>query len=221
MEGRIRQQVFEFSPFAENTYLLYDDDGQAVVIDPGCYDSREREAIRGLIQDQHLQLIALLNTHAHLDHIFGNAWIRRTFQVPVYGHVLDEPVLEAAERTAAAYGVNIEPPGKPDFMVHSGQVLTFGRMNFQVLHVPGHCPGHVAYYHAESGQIWSGDVLFRQSIGRYDFPLSNYNDLMNSITNVLGSLAPDTVVWPGHGSRTTIGYEMKHNPFILEYAAGK
>lgn len=218
MDTLIRQQIFTFSPFEENTYILYDTGNNAVVIDPGCYDHRERQEFSQFVTENNLQICALLNTHAHLDHVFGNAWVRRTYHTSVFGHVMDHPILQAAERSAAAYGVNLQPPGMPDHLVEHGQLLTLGRMNFQVMHIPGHCPGHVAYYHAESGQIWSGDVLFRNSIGRFDFPLSNYQDLMHSILEVLGKLPPDTRVWPGHGPGTTIGYELAHNPFIKEYA---
>ncbi|HEX8531612.1 MAG TPA: MBL fold metallo-hydrolase [Cytophagales bacterium] len=208
-------KIFTFNAFSENTYVLYDDTRQGVIIDPGCYDRSERDALAAFIAGEKLEIKHLLNTHGHVDHVLGNAWVKRTYGVKLLVHPLDEQTLRAVQVYAAPmYGMVAYEPSEPDGYLEEGDQVTFGNTTLDVLFVPGHAPGHIAFFHPGQRFCIGGDVLFQGSIGRYDLPGGNQQTLIGSITEKLLPLGDDVTVYPGHGPQTTIGRERKYNPFL-------
>jgi glyoxylase-like metal-dependent hydrolase (beta-lactamase superfamily II) len=206
-------QSFTFNPLQENTYVLFDESKECVIIDPGCYERFENDTLAQFIQEQGLTVKLLLNTHCHVDHVLGNAFVKEKFDVKLYIHAKDEVVLTAVKAYAPAYGIFNYHEATPDFYMEEGDVIKFGLQTMKVLFVPGHSPGHVAFYSKENKIIIAGDVLFRSSIGRTDLPGGNFDTLISSIHQKLFTLPDDVVVYPGHGPETTIGFEKKNNPF--------
>jgi hydroxyacylglutathione hydrolase len=206
-------QQFEFNPLQENTYVLYDDTRECVIIDPGCYDAVEQEELAAFIRDNKLEVKALWNTHCHIDHVLGNAFVKRTYNVKLWIHPADEPVLKAVSSYSSNYGFHRYEETTPDEYFQEGQTVSFGSQNLKVLFLPGHAPGHVGFYHEAGKVIIAGDVLFYNSIGRTDLPGGNFNTLIQSIQQKLFRLPDDVTVRPGHGPETTIGYEKRTNPF--------
>lgn len=211
----LRIKFFVFSPFSENTYLLINDQKECAIVDPGCYEQSEKEQLKNYIEKNELEVKMLLNTHSHLDHIFGNAFVSRTWNVSPQVHPLDEPVYSRFERTCVTYGIpGAETPSDPEYSLEEGKSVWLGDEEFEVMFLPGHCPGHVAFIHHKTKTIISGDVLFERSIGRTDLPGGDHETLIRSIKEKLILLPEDYVVHSGHGRPTTIGAEIKHNPFL-------
>ena len=205
---------FTFNPFSENTYVLHDQTGECVIIDPGCYEKQEQDMLRSFLAEQKLKVVLLLNTHCHIDHVFGNKFITDTYQVPFLIHRQEVATLQAVPVYAPAYGFPHYQPATPTGFLTPGENITFGQTELQVLFTPGHAPGHVVFYHQESGVCLGGDVLFQRSIGRTDLPGGDFDTLIRSIRTQLFTL-PDAVrVYPGHGPSTTIGEEKQANPFL-------
>jgi hydroxyacylglutathione hydrolase len=199
-------------PFEENCHLVMDGDSRrAVLVDPGDEGAR----IVQLVKDAGAELQAIWLTHAHLDHIGGIAAVLREWNVPVFLHPLDRPLYDRGAQQAAAYGVPFESPPAPDHELAEGDELQLGSLRFDVMHLPGHAPGHVAFH--GHGMLFSGDVLFAGSIGRTDLPLSNPAHLERSLER-LATLPPETQVYSGHGPETTIGEELRSNPFLTGVA---
>jgi hydroxyacylglutathione hydrolase len=209
----IQIHSFVFGPFMENTFVLFDHTQSCVVIDPGCYETVEKQEIKDFIDSHGLKVEKLLNTHCHIDHVLGNAFIKNSYGVELYLHPHDEATLRAVETYAPVYGFPAYAPTLPDHFLEHGDVVTFGNSRLEVLFVPGHAPGHIAFYCPTQGFCIGGDVLFRNSIGRTDLPGGDYNTLIESIHREFFSLPDDTVVYCGHGPETTIGYEKRTNPF--------
>ena len=203
---------FVFSPFQENTYVLTDPSGETIVVDPGCYTQAEKEQLKDFLKPFNVK--AILLTHAHLDHIFGVANLKRHYDVPVYMHKLDLPILADFEMRCKMWGI----PGAESFeaekFLEEGDVFTFGQTQLEVLHVPGHAPGHIVFVSHENEMIIGGDCLFRRSIGRTDLPGGDYEELMESLLEKILKLGEDYTVYPGHGPATTIGHEIATNPFL-------
>lgn len=208
----IHIQSFTFNPFQENTYIVYTDSGECMIIDPGCYDKVEEDKLSDFISKKKLKPVLLVNTHCHIDHVFGNKYVSEKYGLTPIIHPIEEPMLEAVGRVAEMYGLEYTPSPEPTILVD--KEIKLGNETFKVLFVPGHSPGHIALYHSESGSLIVGDVLFRQSIGRSDLPGGDMDTLLNSIRTQLFVLPDNTVVYPGHMDQTTIGYEKKHNPFL-------
>lgn len=206
-------QSFVFNPFQENTFVLYDETNECIIVDPGCSDDSERKELRSFIDQQQLKVKLLLNTHCHIDHVLGNNFVKETYKVNLLIHLADKPVLKAVEVYAASYGFPQYHDVPPDGFVKEGDQIIFGNQSLVVLFVPGHSPGHVAFYDAASGILLGGDVLFHNSIGRTDMPGGNYDLLIESIHSKFFTLPDQVKVFPGHGSETTIGFEKKTNPF--------
>jgi len=204
---------FEFNALQENTYVLYDETTECVIIDPGCYDIHEQKELAAFIEENHLHVKALLNTHGHIDHVLGNDYVKDKFKTKLYIHSIDDPVLKAVKVYAGNYGFPQYREAAVDIHLSEDDVVTFGNQQLKVLFVPGHSPGHVAFYSEENKVVIGGDVLFRNSIGRTDLPGGDYNTLINSIHQKLFSLPDDVVVYPGHGPETSIGFERKTNPY--------
>jgi len=205
---------FTFNAFSENTYLLHDDTGQCVVVDPGCYSRQEQAALQEFICTQGLQVVLLLNTHCHIDHVLGNQFIVDTYQVPFLIHEADLGTLRAVPAYAAPYGFPQYQPAEPTGFLTPEEPVRFGNTELEVRFAPGHAPGHVIFYHAPSQVVIGGDVLFRQSIGRTDLPGGDYDTLISSIRTQLLTLSDEVTVYPGHGPATTIGAERISNPFL-------
>ena len=195
-------------PFQENTYLLVDEPSkQCVLIDPGDEGSRIVKAVKA----SGAQLQAIWLTHAHLDHVGAIAAVKREFDVPIYLHPLDRPLYDRADRQAAMYGLPFEQPPAPDRDIAEGDRMTIGELSFEVMHVPGHAPGHVIFYNDEIALV--GDLVFAGSIGRTDLPGSNPRDMSDSLERI-SALSPDLALYPGHGPATTMARELESNPFL-------
>ena len=216
----VRIQSFTFGDFQENTYVLYDETGECVVIDPGCYERQEQEELSAFIRDNQLTAVQLLNTHCHIDHVLGNAYVRRKYGVKLAIHPLDAPVLKAVATYASLYGYPQYEATEPDAFIDEGDLVRFGTSTLEILFVPGHAPGHVAFYHPQQRFCIGGDVLFERSVGRTDLPGGDHATLIHSIHTKLFSLGDDVTVYPGHGPTTTIGEEKRDNPFCALERAG-
>lgn len=203
---------FTFNPFQENTYLISTESGKCAIIDPGCYTREEEEALKGKITELKLEPILLLNTHCHIDHVFGNEFIHREYGLRPHIHPDEKAVLQSVPHVAKMYGLNYAE--SPDPIYFEGDQIKLDNELLKILFVPGHAPGHVAFYHEGDGKLLAGDVLFKQSIGRTDLPGGDMNTLLKSIKNELFVLPDETVVYPGHMENTTIGEERRYNPFL-------
>lgn len=197
---------------ATNCYLVADEASKdAVVIDPG----DEAGKILSAIQKNALNVKAVLLTHTHFDHIGAVGEVVAATRAPLAVHPQELPLYRAGGG-AALFGLPMRRYPEPDVLIEPGQPLSYGALTFDVLFVPGHTPGHVAFYNAPSRAVFSGDVLFQDGIGRTDFPGSSYDVLMHSIKRVLFALPDETTVYSGHGPATTIGAEKRNNPFLAE-----
>jgi glyoxylase-like metal-dependent hydrolase (beta-lactamase superfamily II) len=206
--GAPRVSVRVVGAFQENCYLVVDPDtGAAALVDPGA----EGDRIVAMVRESGARLEAVWLTHAHLDHIGAIADVTRVWDVPVHLHPLDIPVFDFAPRAALMYGLSLEPQPRPRHEFAEAQVLTLGALRFTVMHAPGHAPGHVVIH--GHGVAFAGDCLFAGSIGRTDLPFSNPADLEASLERI-AALPPETVVYPGHGTATTIARELRSNPFL-------
>lgn len=209
----IQVKSFVFNPFLENTSILYDDTKEAIIIDPGCYEKFEKQQLTEFIKDNNLKVVKLINTHCHIDHVFGNQFVKTTYNVKLEAHKLDEPTLAAVKVYAPNYGFQHFEESQIDSNLDEGDIIEFGKSKLQVFFVPGHAPGHIALYNIEEKICIGGDVLFKESIGRTDLPGGDFDTLIKSIQNKMFTLPDDTVIYPGHGETTTIGHEKNHNPF--------
>lgn len=209
-------KTIECNPLQENTYILHDETADAVVIDCGAMYDDERAAIVSYLRDNNLTLRHVLCTHGHLDHCFGNDTLHSEFGVLPEVHADDEYLASnLAQQALDFFGIAYDHPTPPiGRLLANGDSITFGSHTLQVLHTPGHTPGGVVFYCKEEGVVFSGDTLFRMSVGRTDFPRGSWADLMKSLTQVLAALPPATVVYPGHGPKTTIADEKQFNPYM-------
>jgi hydroxyacylglutathione hydrolase len=204
---------FEFNPFQENTYVLYDETNACVIIDPGCFDKREEETLTDFISTNQLAVKQLINTHCHIDHVLGNAFVKQAFGVKLYIHKIEEPLLRAVKTYAPNYGFFQYQESEADGFLDETSIIHVGQQTLQILFVPGHSPGHIALYHPSSKSLIGGDVLFLNSIGRTDLPGGDFDTLIASIHKKLFVLPDEVTVYCGHGPTTTIGYEKRTNPF--------
>mgnify|MGYP001773854129 CR=1 FL=1 len=209
---RLRQLTF--NPYQENTYLLIGEGGEAWILDPGFASAAERELFHAVVQEEGAQPVGIYLTHAHIDHILGVAWAAQRYKVPLFFHAAEQVVYDHAEEWATLMGLGYTPGPPAHAYLSEGQKLRLGSCEIEVLFVPGHSPGHVAFYLPQQKWVLSGDVLFRGSIGNYLLPLADYEALMHSLHQKLLRLPPDTTVWPGHGEPTTIEQELRSNPFL-------
>lgn len=216
--GMATLHSFTFNPFYENTYIVFDDSRECVIIDPGCLLAEEQEELKSFIVINHLKPVRLLNTHCHVDHVFGNRFVADTWQLGLEFHALDLPVLDSFPQVTKMYGFPGDEQPKPARFIESGETIAFGNTALQVIFAPGHSPGHVCFYCAEAHFLVGGDVLFRGSVGRTDLPGGDADTLLNSIRTQLFTLPENVVVHPGHGPETTIGEEKRSNPFAGEAA---
>jgi len=207
-------KVFTFSPIRENTYVLFNEQLQAIIIDPGCYFSAEEEMLNNYIQSQGLQPTLLLNTHCHLDHVFGNRWVHQTYGLELHIHAGEKIVLEKAPISGQNWGLPFTNYDGPLHFLKEGDRIALGNDELLVIETPGHSPASICFYCEAQQLLIAGDVLFRESIGRTDLPGASHEVLMNSIREKLWKLPDAVAVYPGHGIPTTIGYEKINNPHL-------
>ena len=207
-------KCFTFNPFQENTYLLYDEEGTATLIDPGCYTEEEKQELEAFIRKEKLQVTQLLNTHCHIDHVLGNAWAIDRFQVTLQIHALEVPVLKSVEVYAPNYGFRDYVQSTASSFLAEGQEIQVGKEKLRCIFVPGHAPGHLVFYHEASKRCIAGDALFKGSIGRTDLPGGNHALLLEKIKSQLFVLPEETVIFPGHGPESTFGHERRSNPYV-------
>ena len=208
-------QVFTFNQFFENTIIVFDKTKECVIIDPGCYTISEKDTLQKYISINNLVPVKLINTHCHIDHILGNNFIAKTYDLELEMNANDMELIKISNEIAQLYGfTDYEMSPLPKKFLNEGDTLEFGNSQFKILFTPGHAPGHISLYSEKDGLLISGDVLFNNSIGRTDLPGGNYNLLIESIKNKILTLNDNTIVYCGHGPSTTIGNERLNNPFL-------
>lgn len=204
-----------FNPFQENTYLVHDDTGECLIIDPGCWNAEEQRELVRAVEERGLRPVRLLNTHCHLDHVFGNKFVASRWGLSLEIHRLELPVLQAVPQVATLYGLPpVEESPAPAHFLEEGETVAFGNTTLEILFTPGHSPGSVCFYDRSAGKLIAGDVLFQRSIGRTDLPGGDHSTLIGSILSRVMPLPDETVVYPGHGPNTTVGEERAENPFL-------
>jgi glyoxylase-like metal-dependent hydrolase (beta-lactamase superfamily II) len=205
---------FVFSPIEENTYVLYNESKDCIIIDPGCYFDEEKAALQEFIEKMQLQPKMLLNTHCHLDHVFGNKFVAETFGLTLQLHEIEKQVLAFAPTSGLMYNMPFDNYSGEFILLKEGDTILLGEDQLTVIEAPGHSPGHICFYCAKQNFVIGGDVLFQRSIGRTDLPGGNHETLLKNIREKLFVLPDETIVYSGHGDPTTIGAEKRHNPFL-------
>ncbi len=204
-----------FSPIQVNTYILEGDAGGCIIIDCGCYGPVEEKRLENFLTTRSLIPLMLLNTHCHLDHIFGNTFILERYGLRSWFHASDSSNHASATKHALMFGLDMEEPPAPAGYLSDGELVSAAGISLEIIAVPGHSPGGIAFYSEKERVIFTGDALFAGSIGRSDLPGGDHEQLMTNIRSRLFTLPPDTIVYAGHGPETTIGEEMKSNPFFV------
>lgn len=211
-----RVAKFTFNPFQENTYVLYDDSKECIIIDPGCFDELEKQELAQFIAQNDLNPVRLINTHCHIDHIFGNHFIIEKYGLALESHEGELPVLNSVKQVSMMYGIPFNDPiPTVENFIREDDLIKFGNTELVALFTPGHSPASLSFYCKQSAFIIAGDVLFYNSIGRTDLPGGDFNTLISSIKDKLFVLDDDVVVYPGHGPETSIGFEKRTNPFLV------
>jgi glyoxylase-like metal-dependent hydrolase (beta-lactamase superfamily II) len=210
-------KAFTFSPVQENTYVLYNGKGECCIIDPGCYFSEEKDELKTVIEKSGWTPVLLLNTHCHLDHVFGNKFVHETWGLTLHIHEKEKPVLDFAPQSGMMWQLPFDNYDGPLTWLKEGTTIKIGVEELEILFTPGHSPGSVSFYHEAGGFIIGGDVLFNGSVGRTDLPGGDFKILMNSIQTQFFSLPDETKVYSGHGPVTTVGFEKMNNPYVKLY----
>lgn len=205
---------FTFSPVQENTYVIYNEQKQCCIIDPGCYFPAERDELKTGIEKAGLTPVLLLNTHCHLDHVFGNKFVHDTWGLELHIHEKEKPVLDFAPQSGRMWQLPFDNYNGPLVYLKEGNFIKIGEDALEIRFTPGHSPGSISFYSAENGFVISGDVLFNRSVGRTDLPGGSMEILIESIRKQLFTLPDETKVYSGHGPVTTVGYEREHNPYV-------
>lgn len=207
-------EAFVFNAFQENTYVLYNEQKQCWIIDPGMYGEQEINAFIQYLNDNKLAPQAIINTHGHLDHIFGIKALKDKYNIPFGIHESEIPVLNNAMGSAMLFGFQMSQNPVPDFFIKDGKAISLGEDELKVRFTPGHSPGSVSFYYPQGNWVIAGDALFAGSIGRTDLPGGNHEILLNSIRTQLFNLPGNTLVYSGHGPATSIENEVRYNPFF-------
>jgi len=203
---------FTFNPFQENTYVVSNGSKSCFIVDPGCYTTAEENELKEYIVQNKLKPEALINTHCHIDHVFGNKFINDEYGLIPFVHENEIPVLNAVPQVAHLY--NLDYSESPAPKKYEGENMHLLNQNWQIIYAPGHSPGHIMLYQKEASLLLAGDVIFRMSIGRTDLPGGNHEDLIRNIRQKVFTLPEDTQILPGHMEETTVGFERKNNPFF-------
>ncbi|MDR1417461.1 MAG: MBL fold metallo-hydrolase [Prevotellaceae bacterium] len=207
----MRIKTFILNSFRVNMYVAWDESNECIFIDAACYTAKEQDRVERFVEAQNLKPVALINTHAHIDHIIGNAFLCRRYGIDSYLHGEDFGDLSSAAAYGAIFGFELQEPPMPKAL---GDSVAFGDTRLRALHTPGHSKGSVSLYEEKGGVVFTGDTLFKGSIGRSDMPGGDLISLLNSLHLVLLSLPDATTVLPGHGFETSIGSERWQNPFL-------
>jgi hydroxyacylglutathione hydrolase len=210
----INIKQFTFNAYQENTYILFDESGECVIIDPGMYDASEQNQLVQFVRGAGLKPVLLLNTHCHIDHVFGNKFVFDNWSLKPQFHKGELPVLQAVPAYAPQMGMRYELSPEPEIFLGESGSVSFGNSKLELIFAPGHSPAHLCFYAEADNFLIGGDVLFYNSIGRTDLPGGNHEQLIESIRQNVFILPDDCKVFPGHGQSTTIGHEKKHNPFL-------
>ncbi len=210
----IKVKFFSFNPVQENTYILYNQQGNAIIVDPGCYFTAEQEMLKEFLVTENLTALQLINTHCHLDHVFGNKWVHQEFGLELYIHPNEAIMLQFAPESGKKWGLTFENYNGPLHFLNENDIVHLDNDELKVIAAPGHSPGSICLYCEADHFIIGGDVLFRESIGRTDLPGGNHEQLIKNIKEKLLVLPDETIVYSGHGMPTTIGYEKENNPFL-------
>lgn len=214
----LKIQRFVFSPFLENTYLVWDEETkQTAVVDPGCLFDHEERELSDFINEQNLKVNYLINTHCHIDHVFGNAFVKNKYDPPFYAPEKDIFLLDMMPNQAKEYGIQMKFSPNPGEFITEELELKLGKIPLKFLFTPGHTPGEYCIYFENEKKCITGDVLFKEGIGRTDLWGGNYKTLIDSIHNKLFTLPEDVEIFPGHGDSSSIGYEKKNNPFLIDH----
>jgi glyoxylase-like metal-dependent hydrolase (beta-lactamase superfamily II) len=211
----LQVHTLTYNPWQENTYIISAENGECIIIDPGCLDQHEQDHLVKYMEEKNFKPVRILNTHLHLDHVFGNQFVCNKFNLRPEAHHGDEFWIEQTVPYAAQMGIqlNEKPPALKAYLTH-GQEIEFGGSMIKVLHIPGHSPGSVVFYCEKEGFVIVGDVLFKESIGRADLPGGDFSTLITGIKENLMTLPDEVKVYSGHGPQTSIGYERTHNMFF-------
>jgi hydroxyacylglutathione hydrolase len=210
-------KTFTFNPVQENTYILYNENRECCIIDPGCYFPAERDQLKKEIEKAGLNPVLLLNTHCHLDHIFGNKFVHETWGLELHFHEKEQAVFDNGPSVGEFWQLPFDNYAGPIIYIKEGEHIKLGSDELEVLFTPGHSPGSVSFYHEAGGFVIGGDVLFSGSIGRTDLPGGDHATLINSIQTKFFILPDDTKIYSGHGPLTTVGFEKMNNPFVKLY----
>lgn len=205
---------FVVNPLQENTYLIYDDTKECIIVDAGFYFDKEKEEVDSYLRENRLILKKLVNTHCHFDHLLGISYLHDKYKVGFEAHEADSFLVDKAVSQGAMFGFEVDKVPPIDTFLREADPVEFGATQLRVIHVPGHSPGHVVLYSEKQNVLMSGDTLFYGSIGRTDLTGGDYNTLISGIKAKLLSLPDNTKVYSGHGPETSIGYERMHNPFL-------
>lgn len=206
--------IFTFNPFAENTYVLFDETKECIIIDPGCSNLEEQNQLVDFISSNALKPVKLVNTHCHIDHVLGNKFVSEKYNLPLISHEGESVVLAMQPQVSGMYGIGYDPSPDITIFLKDGDTLNFGNTALDVLFTPGHSPASISFYNQKAGVVIGGDVLFQGSIGRTDLPGGDFDTLAKSIREKLYVLPDEVVVYCGHGPSTTIGVEKRTNPFV-------
>lgn len=207
-------QIFQFNAFHVNTFVIWDETKECIIIDSGCFSETECGVLTRFITNNRLQPVRLLTTHYHIDHILGNKYVKNYYHLPVEAHQAGNSFWKNASVWAANFDVNEDAMVVPDAYLQDGDEIKFGHSSLKVLYTPGHADGSICFYNENENYVIVGDVLFHTGIGRTDLPTGDYEVLKQSIIKKLFALPDETIVYPGHGPKTTIGFEKANNPFL-------
>ena len=208
---------FVFNPIQENTYIVWDDTKECAIVDAGNLSAREDKVLAEFIEEQGLKPVLAVNTHCHFDHILGVEFVRSTYGAKFAASSADNAIMLGSKEHCAMFGLEVgEMPTTVDIDLASTEEIHFGNTTLRVIPTPGHTPGCVSLYHEESKSLFTGDTLFRESIGRTDLPGGDYPTIMRSILKQILPLGDEVVIYPGHGEKSNIGHESLYNPFVVE-----
>jgi len=211
----IQVKQFVLNPFQENTYVVYDQSSEAVIIDGGCYSESEVDEVKRYIDAKNLKVKCIIATHGHIDHVIGIQALKEVYKVECFAHAEDLPLIATTPSQARMFGLMIDKVPSIDKTVKEGDKITFGISTIEIIHTPGHSQGGICLFLREQKILFAGDTLFRGSIGRTDLVGGNYERLIESIIHKILPLGDDIVVYPGHGDSTTIEYERKNNSYLM------
>ncbi len=203
-----------FNDFQVNTYFIFDETGEALVVDPACYGDDDEQRFLNFVEENNLNPVKIVNTHPHIDHIVGNEFVKTIFSAKLVGHPAGVEFFNNATTMALALGFNMEKADKPDIYVEEGDTIDFGNSKLDVIYTPGHADGSISLIVKEKKAVVVGDLLFAGSIGRTDLPTGNQELLLESVRKKIFTLDKEYKVLSGHGPETTVGLEMETNPYF-------